>query len=1209
MSTGQQQGIAIKVQADADAAKQTLRELVQQVREAGREQTTSDRATIRAAAERVRATRQVVRAHEDMAVVGVRSSRDIQAEINRVNAAMARLARSSGTTGTDMARATRAAQARVADLTRELNGTVSAMDRFKEAAGALASLAGAAISFVVVTKKAMAFEDSLIDLRRAANLTKDEADKMAGPFKKLAAELGLTATSVVGLATAAAKTGIAKKDLLEFARIASVAAMNFDMIPEEAGKALALLKNVLKLSVKDMEAYVATLNVLADNAATSEADIIDTLVRAGSSGAGLGLNAKETAALATTILSLGAGSQQAGTAIRTLSGRLRVAANDTGKMGQALGRVVGDTKKFQQALSVDAKGALLEFLTTLKALPNAERLSALVDIFGQGLDTENISKLSDGVDMLAKSFGLAAQDNETLVKSLSDLTALKLGSTQSEVNKMSQAFNNASTALGTLFLPVVRAVAIALQAIASGAEKLIQLFPTFSRLAVIATVVVVAWTPLRLLFMALGAVGTRVITIFKYLFNATRVLATGMAGTTVVARTLGVAMKGVLGPIGLLITAAALLYDAWQWFSRDKTAEALNKQAELLEEVGEAVDGVAGAHLAARDVISSAMSDSTGKIEALAANYKAGTVIIKQALADQIAQIEENARRESEAVALNKESQEGAALESARIAYDAEQRKVDAIIEAGAQMVSVWQATYGVAENLAKESGAKIEDLDKDALEAKIEVYSQIEQQLSASLERQIANEQKYHQQALALDEQRAMLRMGLEDRVRALKQKTMTEAAAYADRAGQIEEKIALAAKASAAGNIDQVRKFADEATQLASRNAGEVVEQIEENGKKVSRVIVSEAEANGKAIDQMTRAHEVLDKALAAAFEARMGMAEKEAQGQATTREELEKTRGVVDALKETAATNIDTKIVADSTDAIAEIERIKVLAAASVAEVSLGLNIAAAQTALDLWRQDPNNKELAMEAQLQVSRIAPAVEELRAKMQEAKLPIPAELDTKNVKIAMEKMEAELGAVKTTSRHEVNTKDVDRAEKKIKSLDGIKTSSTHIVYRKIVDKPSRNREGGLVQAFAGGGSVWRRIAGRIRGAGTGTSDSIRALVSNGEYILRERATRMISSMFPGLLDRMNHATSPASVMRALASLGQLSAAPQIRMASGGMVRAPASSGTTIGESMMVTFRAGDVESRVQIQDQASKMSMKSFFDELSNLKLVAGV
>jgi hypothetical protein len=95
---------------------------------------------------------------------------------------------------------------------------------------------------------------------------------------------------------------------------------------------------------------------------------------------------------------------------------------------------------------------------------------------------------------------------------------------------------------------------------------------------------------------------------------------------------------------------------------------------------------------------------------------------------------------------------------------------------------------------------------------------------------------------------------------------------------------------------------------------------------------------------------------------------------------------------------------------------------------------------------------------------------------------------------------------------------------------------------------------------------------------------------------------------MFPGLLDRLNVASSPRQLAAALGSALQGFAPPQVAMASGGLAAAPAMSGTSIGESMLVTFRAGDVESRVQVQDPASQQSMKSFFNELSRLKLLAG-
>ena len=98
--------ISIKIQADANAAKSELRALIDQIRASGRAATDAEREAIRAAQRRVRETRNVIRAERDLGVVGVRSSREIKGEMDKLNAAMGRLRRSSALVGTDLARAT-----------------------------------------------------------------------------------------------------------------------------------------------------------------------------------------------------------------------------------------------------------------------------------------------------------------------------------------------------------------------------------------------------------------------------------------------------------------------------------------------------------------------------------------------------------------------------------------------------------------------------------------------------------------------------------------------------------------------------------------------------------------------------------------------------------------------------------------------------------------------------------------------------------------------------------------------------------------------------------------------------------------------------------------------------------------------------------------------------------------------------------------------
>jgi hypothetical protein len=79
--------------------------------------------------------------------------------------------------------------------------------------------------------------------------------------------------------------------------------------------------------------------------------------------------------------------------------------------------------------------------------------------------------------------------------------------------------------------------------------------------------------------------------------------------------------------------------------------------------------------------------------------------------------------------------------------------------------------------------------------------------------------------------------------------------------------------------------------------------------------------------------------------------------------------------------------------------------------------------------------------------------------------------------------------------------------------------TSSTHTIY---VTKVYTNAQGGLIQKLAEGGQAistvaegFRRMSGRIFGPGTETSDSVPALLSHGEFVIRAASVRKFGEAF----------------------------------------------------------------------------------------------
>jgi hypothetical protein len=98
------------------------------------------------------------------------------------------------------------------------------------------------------------------------------------------------------------------------------------------------------------------------------------------------------------------------------------------------------------------------------------------------------------------------------------------------------------------------------------------------------------------------------------------------------------------------------------------------------------------------------------------------------------------------------------------------------------------------------------------------------------------------------------------------------------------------------------------------------------------------------------------------------------------------------------------------------------------------------------------------------------------------------------------------------TESRHKVDG-DTGDAQAKIRQLER-DTSSTHTVY---VREVKQNATGGLIGLAAGG---FPRRRGRIHGPGTETSDSIPAMLSRGEYVIRASSVRKYGA---ALFDRLN--------------------------------------------------------------------------------------
>jgi hypothetical protein len=249
------------------------------------------------------------------------------------------------------------------------------------------------------------------------------------------------------------------------------------------------------------------------------------------------------------------------------------------------------------------------------------------------------------------------------------------------------------------------------------------------------------------------------------------------------------------------------------------------------------------------------------------------------------------------------------------------------------------------------------------------------------------------------------------------------------------------------------------------------------------------------------------------------------------------LREVKAGIDEITGKQAQAVAIKLDADDTAARASLAKLKEYAEAKAIVVEFEGKVDAAKDAIRALKDDPENTKLQMQAEVAVDSVEQGVGTVQAALENAGLQIPANLNTDELTPALEEMRSQISQP-TESKHTIldNVKDV---LKRILGLDGKNTSSTHTVYEKVV--PAR-ASGGLVQRFAAGGQAFRRMVGRISGPGTGTSDSVPAMLSNGEYVIKAASVRKYGA---GLLDQINRGVygpaaapaTPANEMRLVLS------------------------------------------------------------------------
>ena len=442
------------------------------------------------------------------------------------------------------------------------------------------SLATAA-SFAVPVKLAVDFESSMAEVKKYVDFKSEDEIKILGEqIKQLSRELGVNANELAQISASGGQLGLDSSKIADFTKLVSKMGVAFDMSGKDAGDAIALTMNNLKLGIDEITTLGDKINYLDDKMSMVKArDIINVIGRTAGSGSILGLKGDKISALASSFLSLGKAPEVASTAMNSLFNKLANIDGQDEKFKKALQSIGMDANYLKVAMARDASGGLDMFLNTLAKVDKKAQMGVLTNLFGTQF-ADDMGSLVNAIGQYNQAVNLV--NDKGAIGSTDEAMKAKLATTKSGLERLTQSFITLGVTIGEAFLPTLNLIISGLSKVANSIIAFTKAYPNFSKalfgiaggmLAIItvAPMLKILWWSLNMAWQQVKILGTGISflnSVFKlkylstlklnaaYLITAARMKAT--AAATWIANTAGKAWAATMAAVrGASLAAAA----------------------------------------------------------------------------------------------------------------------------------------------------------------------------------------------------------------------------------------------------------------------------------------------------------------------------------------------------------------------------------------------------------------------------------------------------------------------------------------------------------------------------------------------------------------------------------------------------------------------------------------------------------------------------
>lgn len=271
-----------------------------------------------------------------------------------------------------------------------------------------AQLAGYYLSFMDIIRYArnavsavQELDTALVDLKKTTTMSSSELEHFYYNSNDVAKQMGVTTASIIEQASAWSRLGFSTKEqATQMAELSSqFASISPGMSTDDAQEGLVSIMKAWDISTDQVEREVMdNINILGNRFAETNQDIVEGMKRSAATFAALGQTWTDAFALFTGAQEVIQNAETVGTALKTLSLRIRGYSEDTGELDSELANITGEVIDLTKTLN-NQQGI------SLFTDASQQHYKSMVDYLGEISDIWDEIDEKSRTQLLEKLFG------------------------------------------------------------------------------------------------------------------------------------------------------------------------------------------------------------------------------------------------------------------------------------------------------------------------------------------------------------------------------------------------------------------------------------------------------------------------------------------------------------------------------------------------------------------------------------------------------------------------------------------------------------------------------------------------------------------------------------------------------------------------------------------------------------------------------------